>query len=894
MPDPTPAPTPSVPAAPERYITIHGHFYQPPRENPWLETVETQDSAAPYHDWNERITAECYAPNGAARIVNGENQIVRIINNYSRISFNFGPTLLSWLEEKAPRAYKHILEADRRSLHRFGGHGSAMAQVYNHIIMPLANMRDKLTQIRWGIADFESRFDRKPEGMWLAETAVDTETLELLAENGILFTVLAPGQCARVRPLEDPLPEKPKRKTKAEKDQTEATKGTAAAAWQETPHGSVDSTRPYLVRLKSGRSIAIFFYDGGRSRAIAFDGLLNSGDEFANRLMSGFRPEGSNPDGKPRAQLVHVATDGESYGHHHRYGEMALSWALKQIEAKGVARLTNYGEFLAKFPPQYETEIYENTAWSCFHGVERWRSDCGCNGGKAGWNQKWRAPLRGALDWLRDTVAGLSEKAAKGILTDLWKARDAYIEIVLARGEVTAGHAEIDSANADKFLDAHAAHSLDTSERTLALKLLEMQRQALLMYTSCGWFFDEISGIETVQIIEYSARVVQLAQEVFGAEAANLEAGYVELLRCAKSNVPDQKDGGEIYLRRVKKSEVGLEQVAAHYAISSVFTSYPEETRLFGYSVQRLDAELLTTGRAQLVIGRAMIRSLVTGELEPVSYAVLHFGDQNISAAVKRWTETSGAEATLEREKHDELLGAVHAAVDRADIPAVVRLFDRHFGESIYSLTSLFNDEERRILKIILEPTLVEAENTFSAIYERHSSLLQFLSQAGLPKPPELTLAAGYSINSALRHALEEHPIDAVRIQFLLSRAKEIQIALDEAQLSYLANQRMKDAMSALCDRRELVTSLDQAVEMAEIVSSLPFEVRLWHAQNIWYEVLESLQRQTLALPAGDAASWEARFKTLGRRLGIAVDDLVVEDDEASVSRPNTEKVAEG
>ena len=885
MPDPKPV----TPVAPARYITVHGHFYQPPRENPWLETVETQDSAAPYHDWNERITAECYAPNGASRIVNHENQIIRIINNYSRISFNFGPTLLSWLQEKAPRTYKHIVDADRQSRLRFSGHGSAMAQVYNHIIMPLAITRDKVTQIRWGIADFESRFGRKPEGMWLAETAVDSETLDLLAENGILFTVLAPGQCARVRPLSEP----PKRKVKPDKP-GEETKPAPTIPWQETPNASVDPTRPYMVRLKSGRRIAIFFYDGPRSRAIAFDGLLNSGDDFANRLMGGFRPEGSNPDGKPRAQLVHVATDGESYGHHHRYGEMALSWALKQIESRGDAKLTNYGEFLAKFPPQYEAEIYENTAWSCFHGVERWRSDCGCNGGKAGWNQKWRAPLRGALDWLRDTVAGLSEKAASRILTDFWEARDAYIEVVLARGEVVAGHALIDSASADKFLDAHAAHQLDSDERITALRLLEMQRQAMLMYTSCGWFFDDISGIETVQIIEYAARVVQLATEVFGADAAGLEKSFVELLRGAKSNVPDQKDGGEIYLRRVKKSQVGLEQVAAHYAISSVFTSYPEETRLFGYSVQRLDAESLNTGRTQLLIGRAMVRSLVTGELEPVSYAVLYFGDQNISAAVKRWADIDEAGASLDREKHEELLEAVRAAVDRADIPAVVRLFDRHFGESVYSLTSLFNDEERRILKIILEPTLIEAENTFSAIYERHSSLLQFLSQAGLPKPPELTVAASYSINSALRHALEEHPIDAARIQLLLGKAKEIQITLDAPQLGYIAGQRMKEAMDALCSRRERMASLDQAVEMAEIVASLPFEVRLWHAQNIWYEVLESQQKRILALAPNDAASWDARFRTLGRRLGIAVDDLVVEDDEASVSRPAVEKVAEG
>ncbi len=881
MPNPTPAPAPSTPPAPERYITIHGHFYQPPRENPWLETIETQDSAAPYHDWNERITAECYAPNGASRIVNPERQIVRIINNYSRISFNFGPTLLSWLEEKAPRAYKHILEADRRSQLRFGGHGSAMAQVYNHIIMPLSNTRDRVTQIRWGIADFQFRFKRKPEGMWLSETAVDSETLELLADNGILFTVLAPSQCARVRPL----PEKPK--SKVAPAAADTAKAPAAIPWQETPNAAVDTTRPYVVRLKSGRSIAIFFYDGARSRAIAFDGLLNSGDEFANRLMGGFRTEPPQPDGKQRAQLVHVATDGESYGHHHRYGEMALSWALKQIEQRGEAKLTNYGQFLEKFPPQYEAEIYENTSWSCFHGVERWRSDCGCNGGMPGWNQKWRGPLRSALHWLRDSICPLSEKAAKGLFTDFWAARDAYIQVLLRRGEVASGKSDLTMANADPFLDAHAARPLDQTERITALKLLELQRHALLMYTSCGWFFDDISGIETVQIIAYAGRVVQLAGELFGTRGAELENGFVERLRAAKSNDPRAVDGGEIYLREVKRHKVGLEEVAAHYAISSVFTSYPEETRLFGYVVRRLDAEELATGRCRLVIGRALVSSTLTGELQPVTYAVLHFGDQNITAAVKRAVDPEGhgidlAEGTQERDDYAALLTEVRAAVDHGDIPAVVRLFDRYFGESGYSINSLFNDEERRILQIIFEPTLHEVENTLGSIFERHSSLLQFLSQAKLPSPPELKLAAGFSLNSGLRHALEAQPIDADRVHLLLTRARDYQIALDESQLSYIAGERMKNSMVALHSRRERLASLDQAIEVAEILSAFPFEIRLWHSQNIWYEILENHHKRALSLSPDEAESWEARFKTLGRLLGIAVDDLVVEDDSPS------------
>ena len=414
----------SEPATPaERYICVHGHFYQPPRENPWLETVETEDSAAPYHDWNERITAECYAPNGASRIVNGENQIIRIINNYSRISFNFGPTLLSWLKENAPRTYRMIRDADRQSMLRYDGHGSALAQVYNHVIMPLAITRDRVTQIRWGIADFQHRFGRAPEGMWLSETAVDNETLDLLAQNGILFTILAPHQCARVRERAESMPQPVHPRLDG-----------AGARWTETANASVNPNHPYLVQLKDGRSITVFFYNGPVSRSIAFEGVLDNGETFAWRLARGFDPTSSKP------QVVHVATDGESYGHHHRHGEMALSYALRFIEDKKLARLINYGQFLAQFPPKWEAEIVEDTSWSCAHGIERWRSDCGCNGGRQGWNQRWRAPLRAALDWLRDTVTPLTENTARGLLKEVWSARDDYISVILAAG--TAGAEE--------------------------------------------------------------------------------------------------------------------------------------------------------------------------------------------------------------------------------------------------------------------------------------------------------------------------------------------------------------------------------------------------------------------------------------------------------------------
>ncbi len=493
-------------AATKRFICIHGHFYQPPRENPWLETVETQDSAKPYHDWNERVCAECYAPNGAARIQNGKNQITRIVNNYARISFNFGPTLLSWLKDNAPRTHRMIVDGERRSRRSYGGHSSAMAQVYNHIIMPLANRRDKVTQIRWGIADYKYHYGAAPEGMWLAETAADTETLELLAENGIKFTLLAPHQCRRVRAL------------KAATNERDA--NDPERAWTVTPDASVNTSRPYLMRFASGASLAVFFYDGPTSRAIAFEGLLNSGENFAGRLKDGLSEQ-------PQPQLEHVATDGESYGHHHKHGEMALAYALRLLEQDKTVKLTNYGNFLAQFPPEYECGIVDQTSWSCVHGVERWRSDCGCNGGKPGFNQKWRAPLRQALDELRDALAPLTEEEGAKLFKDVWAARDAYIDVILNRSAEAIA----------RFMEKHQSHTLDDAEKVRALELMEMQRHAQLMYTSCGWFFDDISGIETVQVIAYAARALQLAQCMFGARADGLEAAFTARLAEAKSNV---------------------------------------------------------------------------------------------------------------------------------------------------------------------------------------------------------------------------------------------------------------------------------------------------------------------------------------------------------------------
>ncbi|RPI08688.1 MAG: DUF3536 domain-containing protein, partial [Acidobacteriales bacterium] len=387
----------------ERFVCIHGHFYQPPRENPWLEAIELQDSAYPYHDWNERITAECYAPNSASRIMDAEGRILRIVNNYSRISFNFGPTLLTWMKVHAPSVYEAILAADQESRFRFSGHGSALAQPYNHMILPLANCRDKRTQLIWGIREFEHRFMRRPEGMWLPEAAVDRETLDCMAELGIQFTVLATNQANHA-------------------------KAAGAGHWRDVSGGRIDSSTAYRQRLPSGGTIDLFFYDSPISRAVAFENLLERGQNLVHRLL------GSFSDTRTWPQLLHIATDGETYGHHRPHADMGLAYALHLLDSDPSIHLTNYGEFLEKHPPEHQVQIFENSSWSCVHGVERWRGDCGCNSGMhPAWKQEWRAPLRAALDWLRDQLATLFEARGRELFEDPWRTRDDYISVILDR-----------------------------------------------------------------------------------------------------------------------------------------------------------------------------------------------------------------------------------------------------------------------------------------------------------------------------------------------------------------------------------------------------------------------------------------------------------------------------
>lgn len=817
----------------ERYLCIHCHFYQPPRENPWLESIEFQESAEPYHDWNERVTAECYAPNAAARILNESGKISRIVNNYASVSFNFGPTLLSWMEYETPDIYESILEADKRSMERFSGHGNAIAQAFNHLIMPLANMRDRYTQVNWGLRDFERRFGRTPEGCWLPETACDIDSLEVLSDLGIKYTILAPHQAGRTRKV-------------------------GGARFINVEGGRIDPTRPYVCRLPSGREISLFFYDGPISRAVAFEGLLSNGERFAARLLGGFSESRKWP------QLMHIATDGETYGHHHKHGEMALAYTLHYIEEHKLAQITNYGEFLDRFPPTYEAEIINNTSWSCAHGVERWRSDCGCNSGmKPGWKQHWRAPLRNALDVLRDSLAKPFEEEGGKLLKDPWAARDAYINVVLDR-----------KPNLPKFFEEHSLEPQDHEQKVRTLKLLEMQRHLMLMYTSCGWFFDELSGLETVQVILYASRALQLARDLFGDDYETL---FLQNLTNAHSNIGEYGSGADIYNRWVRPAEVDLQKVTAHYAIVSMFERLGNGTNsIYCYDLQLHDDHRLTSGRAQLSIGRATVCSRITLEKTDVSFGALHFGDHNINAGVRPFKG---------QELYDELVKDATSAFRASDLPLALRQLDRHFEGVAYSVRSLFRDERRIVLRQLLGSTMQEAENSLRLVYEHHAPLMGFLVDIHARVPNVLRFAAEFVVNAKLRHEFEESDLSIEQIQLLLESARRDNINLDESNLAFIINRRLDRIADELLVYPHS-ESLEQYKTAVTLVRSLPFEVDLWKMQNAFYRLMQNLYPDITGGEGSVSERWTKEFEELGALLNVDVPRREEIEEEGEAEAP--------
>ncbi|MEO8701736.1 MAG: DUF3536 domain-containing protein, partial [Kofleriaceae bacterium] len=715
--------------------------------------------------------------------------IIGIVDNYQRMSFNVGPTLMSWLEEHGVDVHAALVEADRASARRFDGHGSAMAQAYNHMIMPLASPRDRQTQVRWGIADFVRRFERAPEGMWLPECAANTASLEALAAEGIAFTVLAPSQARAWRPRD--------------------------GHWRTTP---VDPGRVYKCNLPSGRSIDLFFYDGSTSQAVAFERLLADGHKIISRMIDRGPAEGDEPT------LCHIATDGETYGHHHRYGDMALAWALAQVERGwSGTRLTNYAEYRAKFPATWEVELAEDTSWSCMHGIQRWREDCGCNsGGKPGWNQKWRRPLRDALDWLREQVGAALDGVGRMLYVDPWAARDAYIDVVLERT----------AAARDRFLAAHASHDLDAEERVRALSLMEMARHAMLMYTSCGWFFDELSGIETVQCMQYAARVAELIEEIGGEP---VEPTLVERLSAARSNLPDEGDGRKVWAQRVLPAKILPERVGAHVAVLTLVEPVGgTSVDVYGYHVDFIDRMERRSGRARIVAGTIRVRSRLTEGTTLLCFAGLHLGEQHVTGGVRPPPGDAEWAAIV-----DELASALQTA----DVFAAQRAIERHFPGAQLSLSALLPGSRERVLGAVLGEAIAAAESQLAAAYEANAPLIRWLVAHELPIPDVLQSTVQAALYRRVLGNLRAKDPSFQALRDHMHEAALVQVNLDTPEIALAASESLRHLIDRVAgpDGELDPSALDVVARAAEVAGRMKSAVDLWFAQNATFKLLDRL-----------------------------------------------------
>lgn len=786
----------------KNYLTIHGHFYQPPRENPWLEAIELQDSALPFHDWNERVNLECYNPNSASRIVDSNNKVLDIVNNYSLMSYNFGPTLLSWMETHEPKTYERIIKADIASRVKFSGHGNAIAQVYNHIIMPLANYNDKVTQVIWGIKDFEYRFGRMPEGMWLAETAVDDETLEVLADHGIKFTILSPYQSLRYRKL-------------------------GQKEWTDAGWGNIDPAKPYryFVKKNPKKFVDLFFYDGAISKSVAFDNILQDGNKFVNRLKEGIS------DVRDYPQLVNIGTDGESYGHHTKFGDMALAYVLR-VKAKDAGfTITNYAEYLDKYGVADEADIKQASSWSCFHGVGRWKEDCGCStGGQAGWNQKWRKPLREAFDYLRDKLAVLFEEEGKKLFTkNPWDVRNEYISVILDRGDLSVKN----------FFRNNLKPECSDKDKIAAIKLLEIQRQAMLMYTSCGWFFADISGIETTQIMKYAARAMQLAASFTDED---FETNFVNILANAQSNIKEFGTGADIYNKFVKPSVVTIKQIASLWAIMSLYEEIEDETNLYCYNIKRLSYKTVSKGKNSLYIGRVEIKSQITLEKYDLIFSLLKYSGGDFHCAIK---EYSTAEEFAEIQKN------LTSTFVNYPLTEIIRSLDKNFGSEYYTLKDIFIEERRKILNVMIQGKTNKFSGLYKDIYEDGKASIFHFKNLGLKPPDEFKIAARYVLGMEFNKQFENednafnmHDMqEAIDIN---NEAKLLDIKLDKKLANTLFTERINDAMYALAKNPE-IHRIETVLNLFKYVELLELRIDTSESQNTYFNKIHEILEEVVS-----------------------------------------------
>jgi alpha-amylase/alpha-mannosidase (GH57 family) len=770
-------------------LCVHGHFYQPPRENPWTEEVPREPGAAPYHDWNARIAAESYRPNGWARIVDDSGRIVRLVNNYRWISFDAGPTLMSWLEAHQPEVYERMRVAQREG-------GGAIAQAYNHMILPLASPRDVRTQVRWGLADFRHRFGSEAPGMWLPETAVNDDVLAVLAEEGVRFTILAPSQAAQVRGLSRDRPR----------------------AWRDAAH-ALDTRVPYrwLHPAGDGRGVDIVFYDGSLSHAVAFEALPS--EALIDRVVHAGRHGG----------LVTIATDGETFGHHHKFADRGLAYALVSEGPRRGLEITNLVDWLARHRPASEVRVKES-AWSCAHGVGRWAVDCGCSTGGHGHNQRWRAPLRAALDLLRDYGVEVFERRGKKALEDPWVARDAYIDVLIG------ARSPLD------FADEHVH-----GDPVEAFTLLEAQRNAMLMYTSCGWFFHDLAGLETIQVLRYAARVMDLLGEL--GEPSPEEA-FLDVLAEARSNVAGEGDGRRVWATHVTPARVDATRVAAHLVLADLF-GLPEPAEcLGGFAVEYLGAGATPQGQLSLGWRRVALRHVRTGRREELMAVALRHGDLEATGAVRpaRWPADALA------------VDVLRAALNRGESPAAIgeRLV-RFFGPGTFDLSAILPEAAETLCARALAGLADElAGLTESFLASAHwSSLSRPAGYSSGSEPvklsPRLRIPAEVAVARLLEQELSSG--NTARVLELAGRARQAGLSLDAPNLRAAMDRLLLEAV------RQAVTdpspdSAGAALATLDLAADLGVTPELERPQELVYEAV--------------AAGASPELRPLAEALGIA------------------------
>ncbi len=755
---------------------IHGHFYQPPRENPWLEEVLKQEGAEPYHDWNERIYRECYLPNAFARLLDASNKIKKMTNNYKYISFNFGPTLLRWLDKHHPDFIRLLKEADIYNRNLWGV-GNAIAQAHSHIILPLAKEEDIKTQIEWGILDFEYYYGRKPEGMWLPETAVDLRTLRVMADKGISFTILAPWQCDYIK-LKD-------------------------GRWIKAETGSLDTTKPYKVDLGDGKYIHVFFYNGIISPEVAFGKVLSNGDVLFERIKSFFDGGFSEP------RLLLIACDGETFGHHHKFAEMALARAIElSLSGKSNCEFMPLYAFLKTHPVLWEAKIKENTSWSCPHGLGRWLKDCGCKtGGKEGWHQRWRAPLREAMDYLADKIDYFFYGKAEKLFKDIIEAKNKYWRYI------------IDKEYKKEFIGKFITDGKNNLKVSTALKWLELQRMKMYSYTSCGWFFSDISGIETVQILSYASRAIMLLRELAGFDA---EPEFLKILKSAKGNTEEYPNGEVVYRKKVLPLVFDKKRTLSFLSIMAGKDS--NKTKLYVFKVKNNLQFKEKVGTFDIFAGRLDVEDERTTEVYHCFYLLID--DSALERCVYITEQNPDLNSLKEAVKKQSILFLLDCAKNLFKAPPI-DITALPVDKKIEIVEDLFNEREQLFL------------NAASKFYLENIKLFHFARKHKMKIPEFMLETARFVLSKRLYFVLEaniDYNIDAA---LLLEEAKEIGVALDFDGIGNMLRDKalllVDSCLNGDITLEELSLKLKKIIDLIDLFS---LDVDLWEVQNAFYRLI--------------------------------------------------------